>query len=333
MEIGREPRLGDVAERAGVSVATVSRVLNNRGYLSQTTRDRVSKAIEELDYRPNQVARSLLSQRTGTIGLIVPTVALPFYGEIAVGIENELAERGLRLLLCNSFGRADREREHLDLLVRNRVDGIISGAHNDPLPEYRTIRQPAVTIDRELAPHIPNVRAENERGGRLATEHLLSRGARRPAFLTSRSHERNLRERGYRAVLAEASIEPIILTADFHLPEPQRTQRVRDALDGHPDLDSVFATDDLLAASALEWAHDIGRRVPDDLRVVGFDGTLAMRRALPGLTTVQQPIAALCATAVDLLARRIDSSQRSGNESDEVPPVELPVTLIVGRTS
>ena len=95
----------------------------------------------------------------------------------------------------------------------------------------------------------------------------------------------------------------------------------------------MFATDDLLAASALEWAHDIGRRVPDDLRVVGFDGTLAMRRALPGLTTVQQPIAALCATAVDLLARRIDSSQRSGNESDEVPPVELPVTLIVGRTS
>ena len=95
MEAGREPRLGDVAERSGVSVATVSRVLNNRGYLSAATRERVSKAIEELDYRPNQVARSLLSQRTGTAGLIVPTVALPFYGEVAVGVGVQ-AEEGLQ---------------------------------------------------------------------------------------------------------------------------------------------------------------------------------------------------------------------------------------------
>lgn len=331
MEAGREPRLGDVAERAGVSVATVSRVLNNRGYLSQATRDRVSKAIEELDYRPNQVARSLLSQRTDTIGLIVPTVALPFYGEVAEGVENALAERGLRLLLCNSFGRADREREHLDLLVRNRVDGIISGAHNDPLPEYQGIRQAAVTIDRELAPHVPNVRADNEAGGRLATRHLLERGARRPALVTSRSHPRNLRERGYRAVLAEAGIEPHIITADFHTPEPQRTRIVHAALSDAVGVDAVFATDDLLAAAALEWATQHGRRVPEDLRVIGFDGTFAMRRALPGLSTIQQPIADICAKAVEILVGRIGGNAAVRHEP--VPAVELPVTLIQGRTT
>lgn len=334
MERSREPRLGDVAARAGVSVATVSRVLNNRGYLSQATRERVSRAIEELDYRPNQVARSLLSRRTGTVGLIVPTVALPFFGEVAAEVENELAERGLRLLVCNSFGRADRERAHLDLLVRNRVDGIISGAHNDPLSEYGTIRQPAVTIDRELAPHIPNVRAENEAGGRLATEHLLERGARRPVLLTSRSHERNLRERGYRAVLAEAGIEPVVVTAEFHTPEPERSQRVHAALDALAEVaDAVFATDDLLAATALEWAALRGRRVPDELRVIGFDGTATMRSALPGLTTVQQPIAAICRTAVALLAERMGAPDAAATSSDAPAAVELPVTLVVGRTT
>jgi len=335
MSSDREPKLGDVAALAGVSVATVSRVLNNRGYLSQATRDRVMRAIDELDYRPNQVARSLLRKRTGTVGLIVPTVALPFFGEVAVNVENELAERGLRLLLCNSLGKADRERELLDLLVRNRVDGIISGAHNDPLPEYDALRQPVVTVDRELAAHIPNVRADNESGGRLATRLLLDRGARRPALLTSRSHPRNLREHGYRAVLAEAGIDPVVLTVDFHTGEPERTRRVCAALDEVADIvDAVFCTDDLLACTALEWAHRRGRSVPDALRVIGFDGTGTMRMAQPGLTTIQQPIAGICARAVSLLVSQIESRERGEARADgPVAPEELPVVLLEGRTT
>lgn len=104
----------------------MSRVLNNRGYLSQRTKDRVAQAIEELNYRPNEVARALLGQRTKMIGVIVPTVALPFFGEVVVSLEHALEQHGYRLLLCNSLGRADLEREYLDLLISNRVDGIIS---------------------------------------------------------------------------------------------------------------------------------------------------------------------------------------------------------------
>lgn len=331
MEMGREPRLGDVAALAGVSTATVSRVLNNRGYLSQETRDRVGRAIAELNYRPNQVARSMLTQRTNTVGLIVPAVSLPFFGEVAVRIENELAAHGLRLLLCNSMGHADREREHLDLLMRSRVDGIISGAHNDDLPEYREIRQPVVTIDREMAPHIPNVRAANEEGGRLATRHLLERGSRRPALLTSRADQRNLRERGYRTVLADAGIEPLVLAVDFNTPEPERTSLVRKALRQHAgEFDAVFATDDLIAARAMEWAHSQGLRVPDDFRIVGFDGTEVMRLAWPALTTIRQPIDQICRVAVALLVERIDAGPAS---RQGVQPVDLPVSLIQGRTS
>ena len=330
----REPRLAEVAERAGVSLTTVSRVLNNRGYLSQATKDRVAKAIDELNYRPNQLARSLLGKRTHTVGLIVPTVALPFFGEVAAEIENTLADHGCHMLLCNSFGRADREREYLNLLVANRVDGIISAAHNGPLVEYAALRQPVVTIGRGLAADIPNVRAANEEAGRIATELLLRRGARRPALLTSRSHALNLRERGYREVLAEAGIDPLVLTADFHTPEPGRTRLVRAGPGAASEVvDGVFATDDLLAAAALDWAADRRRRVPDDLRVIGFDGTLAMRRALPQLTTIQQPIALICATAVSILSEQLDARERGEQLSAEpVPPIELPVTLIEGAT-
>jgi len=147
MSARREPTLADVAQVAGVSLTTVSRVLNNRGYLSQETKDRVAKAIAELNYRPNQVARALHGKSTHTIGVIVPTVALPFFGELAAEIENALADHGYRILVCNSMGRADRERDYLDLLVSHRVDGIISGGHNESLPEYHTVRTPPMTFN------------------------------------------------------------------------------------------------------------------------------------------------------------------------------------------
>lgn len=339
-----EPTLADVAREAGVSLTTVSRVLNNRGYLSQATKDKVAAAIQHLGYRPNQVARSLHGKSTQTIGLIVPTVALPFFGELAVEIENALAEHGYRILICNSMGRSDRERDYLDLLVGNRVDGIISGAHNEDLDEYHSIRMPLVTIDRTLSPRIPNVRCENEAGGRMATRRLLDAGARRPALLTSRSHPLNLRERGYRSVLEEAGIEPIVLEVPFHTPAQERPILVAECLDGAAEMiDAVFATDDLAAAEVIEWARQRDLEIPRDLRVIGFDGTGTVRRALPGLTTIRQPLDLLARKAVEILVEQIASprsTKRDGGgdplaDEDEAIAltVEFPVTLIEGWTA
>ncbi|MFZ1412592.1 MAG: LacI family DNA-binding transcriptional regulator [Micropruina sp.] len=332
---GREPTLADVAERAGISLTSVSRVLNNRGYLSQQLRDRVAAAVEELQYRPNQVARSLVDQRTRIVGVIMPSVAFPFFGEITAEIENALAGVGYRMMLCNSFGRADREREYLSLLAGNRVDGIISGAHNRAIPEYDTLRLPLVTIDRELAPAIPNVRAENETGGRLACETLLRRGCRRPGLLTSTSGPLNRREAGYRAALAEAGIEAHVSTVEFHTAEPERTRQIYAALDASPELDGVFATDDLLAATVLAWAQDRGVDVPGAFRIIGFDGTQAIRRALPGLSTIVQPIAALGARAVELLLDQIDARVRGEAPVTGGPvlPEEWPVSVFEGWTT
>ena len=342
MARSREPTLADVAKRAGVSVTTVSRVLNARGYLSQDAKDRVARAIEDLGYRPNQVARALHGKKTNTIGLIIPTVALPFFGELAVEVENALADGGYRILICNSLGRADREREYLNLLIGNRVDGIISGAHNEGLCEYESIRMPLVTIDRDLSPTIPNVRCDNRGAGRMATEKLLEAGARRPALLTSRTGIHNLREKGYRQVLQQAGIEPVVLTVDFNTPNSERPGLIREQLNlVADDVDAVFATDDLAAAQVMEWAAQRDLRIPDDFKVIGFDGTVAMQHALPALTTIQQPIANLARAAVDLLLNRIESATAVSSENkqqgepwkDLQAPSPMPVKLLPGRTA
>ena len=342
MESYREPTLADVAQAAGVSLTTVSRVLNNRGYLSQETRERVAEAIAQLNYRPHQIARALPGKSTHSIGLIVPTVALPFFGELTEHVEDFLADHGYRTLVCNSMGKADREREYLDLLVSHRVDGIISSAHNDGLADYSSIHLPVVSVDRDLSPTVPNVRCDNEAGGRLAAEHLLKRGARRPALLTSRTGIHNLREKGYRQVLQQAGIEPVVLTVDFNTPNAERPDLIRERLDlVADDIDAVFATDDLAAAQVVEWAAERDLRIPDDFKVVGFDGTIAMQHALPSLTTIQQPIAKLARAAADLLLNRIESmaSVASSEDHSGQPrtklrvPSPMEVRLLSGRTS
>lgn len=329
-----EPTIADVAAVAGVSPTTVSRVLNNRGYLSQATRQRVAAAMDELHYRPNQVARALHGKSTHSIGVIVPTVALPFFGELAADLEDALAEHGYRILVCSSMGRAEREREYLDLLVSHRVDGIICGAHNEHLPEYQDIRMPLVTVDRDLSPTVPNVRCDNRDGGRQVTAHLLDAGARRPLLLTSRSGPHNLREAGYREVLAEAGIEPAVLAIDFHTPDAERASRIRHYLTAHAgEVDAVFATDDLSAATVLSWAADEGVVVPEDFKVAGFDGTAALRRALPQLTTFRQPLRQIAAAAVEELVRLISAGSAGDNDGAAALVRELPGQLLVGRTT
>ena len=335
----REPTLADVAELAGVSLTTVSRVLNNRGYLSEKTKQNVADAIKTLGYRPNSLARALHGKRTQTVGLIVPAVSLPFFGELAVEVENALADAGYRILICNSMGRADREREYLSLLVGNRVDGIISGAHNEGLGEYDTIRMPLVTIDRELSPSIPNVRCANEEAGAMATRALIEGGCRHPLLLTSRSGPRNLREAGYRAEVTRAGLTPRVVTVPFDTPTPQRFAMVRDALDearASSPIDGVFATDDLAAAEVLEWARTRELSVPTDLSVIGFDGTETMRRALPHLATIRQPIAAIAQEAVTILLDQIEGKAPRPSSDEAGAPhaqtVEFPGTLIPGRS-
>ncbi len=321
------PKLQDVATRACVSVTTVSRVLNNRGYLSDEVRARVNAAIVELGYRPDGIARSLIGRKSGLVGMIVPTVADPFFGELVAAIENALAERGYKVLLCDCQENPEREAEYLDLLQANRVDGVITSTHNREVRGYDAAELPLVAVDRRIGPRVPIVRGDNAAGGRLATEHLLARGARRPLLVTATDHPGNDRARAYRDVVAAHGIEPRVRAYGYSTPADERRALIETWL-AETGADAVFATDDLTALMALEWAHKTGRRVPDDVRIVGYDGSAAVRLGMPGLTTVRQPIARLGARAAELIVDRIA-------DPDAPPAAEppLPVELRLGWTS
>ena len=184
-------KLTDVAKYAGVSPTTVSRVLNNRGYISEKTKNKVHEAIEALNYHPNSIARSLGGKSTGLIGLIFYDTSHPFFGELISKLETGLFERGYKSILCNSANSPDKERRYLDMLAANKVDGIISGTHNLNIEEYKKIQAPIVSFDRNLASNIPVIGSDNFDGGKKATNYLIDSGAKNIHLINSHPSSNN----------------------------------------------------------------------------------------------------------------------------------------------
>ena len=168
----------DVAKEAGVSVTTVSRVMNNRGYISEKTRKKVYDAIDKINYHPNELAKNLQQQKTNLIGLILPDISVNFYAEEAKYIEEELYNRGYKLMLCNAYNSSKRENEYINMLQRNKVDGIIIGSHTLEIEDYLKIDMPIVALDRYLGEDIPIVSADHIQGGILAANHLINCGCK-----------------------------------------------------------------------------------------------------------------------------------------------------------
>jgi LacI family sucrose operon transcriptional repressor len=318
------PTIKDVAERAGISVATVSRVLNNRGYLSAGIKKKVADAMESLDYNPNDLARSLQKRKSWLIGLIVPSAAHPFFGEIARYMETFAWEQGYKVLLCNSLHESDKEREYIKMLKRSQVDGIIMGSHSLDTADYTKLQFPIVSLDRELSPAIPFICCDNWQGGELAARLLIAKGCRELIHISGSLQIpmlSNKRTEAFIAVCKEAGVS-------FHCYElPDQTivdfdieTEIRRILENHPHCDGVFATSDLTAAAVICVAGKTGKRVPVDLKIIGFDGILTGRFLNPSLTTICQPTETICLYAVEFLVRMIDGEKVP---SKTVLPVEL----------
>lgn len=316
----------DVASHAGVSVATVSRVINNKGYLSDAVKEKVRAAMAALDYQPNELARSLHSQRSRILGLIVPAVSHPFFGDVAQRIEQCAYELGYKLLLCNSLQNQHKEREYIDMLKRSQVDGIIMGSHVLAADDYIGLTLPVISLDRQLSDTIPFVCCDNLQGGVLATRHLIERGCKKLLHISGSLDVKMLSNRRTDAFI-ETCREAGIPHHTYELPDVavvafSEEAFVRELLLRHADCDGVFATSDMTASVVIQEARRLGRRVPEDLKVVGFDGTLIADVATPAITTVAQPMDALCRYAVEYLLRMI--------EGEAVPTQNiLPVTLRV----
>ncbi|MRX72798.1 LacI family DNA-binding transcriptional regulator [Bacillus lacus] len=316
------PNIQDVAKAAGVSPTTVSRVLNNRGYISEQTREKVYKAMKEIQYIPNDLARSLFHKRTYIIGLIVPNTSNPFFGELTFHIENVCESLGYKLLLCNSQNRIDKEQKYLEMLIGNQVDGVIAVTYNRGVLNSAKKELPIVSIDHYLSDTIPVVGSDNYEGGKSATELLIQKGCKTIIHINGPKDLRTpaaLRRKAYEDVMIKNMLDPIIY--EFSTNEDP-APIVRRMFWDYPDVDGMFASDDLLAAMFMNEAKRQGKQIPEDIKVIGYDGTETTSKLLPELSTIKQPIYEIGKTAIDRLVKRING-ETDNLSSEFILPIEL----------
>jgi LacI family sucrose operon transcriptional repressor len=323
------PKINDVAARAGVTVTTVSRFLNKRGYMSEATRGNIERAMAELGYVPNEIARSLYRRKSNIIGLIIPTVSHPFFGELTSSIEMYAYEAGYRILLCNSRMDRDKEKGYIEMLKRNKVDGIIMASHTLEVDEYRNLSMPMVTMDRKIGDDIPYVTSDNYTGGRLATRHLLDRGCRKLAYFSGNLSLDLLANKRCEAFLAEAEasgVESVVIQTGLDVFDfSQYKTLVNELFEKHSDVDGVFVSD-IEAGHVLQACKRLGKHVPQDVKVVGYDDVSIASLLVPCLTTVHQPIQEMAKKAVDILIAE------TAGDPVQVANV-LPVSLVERESS
>ena len=308
----------DVAKRAGVSVATVSRVLNDKKNISAKTKEKVLSAITELDYQPNELARSLFHQRTFIIGVIIPDIGHPYYSKLTCEIELALYDLGYKIMLCSTDLVPSREKEYIDMLRRHKVDGIIICTHsldvarNLDEQEYLKLSMPLISINRIIGSSVVTVYSDHRKGGILAAEKLLQNGCRHILQISGRrlvaSHSDD-RHDAFSQLVGQSSASLI----DYRLERDTFSfddylRHAHGLLETYPQVDGVFATD-LIAAAFVHEAHILGRRIPQDMRIIGIDGTIIAKVVYPPLTCVRQDMKRLAAESVRALMSQIHKEE------------------------
>ncbi len=327
----------DVALRAGVSVTTVSHVVNDTRHVSPKGRERVEQAIRELGYVPSAVARSLKSNTTSTLGMLIPNSSNPYFAEIVRVVEDRCFGAGYTLVLCNTDDEPRRQSVYLQVLAERRIDGLIvvsTGDDDSLVTQLHGLRIPTVLVDREIAdPACDLVETAHMQGGLLAVRHLLSLGHRRIACIGGPAGVNPSEQRieGWRLALAEAGGAPgadaLLWRGGFTSQGGYEAMHAILRTDDPPS--AVFVCNDLMAIGALRAAHESGVRVPDEISVVGFDDIELSAYTSPPLTTVAQPKERIGALAVDMLLERVGGRRRDARKVVLQP--ELRVRASTGR--
>ncbi len=303
----------EVAEYAQVSVATVSRVVNNSGYVSDDLRERVQEAMQTLNYKPSALARSLRRQETLTIGVLLPQLDQPFFSTLTFAIEKTLFDRGYRTLICSSEESDAREASYIDMLLRQRVDGVIvvpTGRSAENIAHLVEARVPVVLVDRDI-PDLPinRVLVDNRQGAHDAMMHLLQQGHRNIALIGGPPYSESMLKRAEGAYQAfvemQVDYDPDLVVMGT-LPQFElgyKTARTLLQLPKPPT--AIFAFNDVIAIGAMHAAAELGLHLPADLSVIGYDDIPLARYIIPELTTVAQPIYQIGEHAAEMLLRRL----------------------------
>jgi LacI family transcriptional regulator len=325
------PTISDIARMADVSTTTVSHVLNHTRPVSKALRARVVAAIQELDYKPNAMARGLRMQNSKTLGLIIPDNSNPFFSEIALGAEDCAFRHGYSIVLCNSRHDLARELTYITQLTSYPVDGLVLCAvsvSTEHINESADLAGPMTIIDRKLQNVDADViLADHQQGARLAVGHLVELGHRRIAIITGPLDLAPAKDRldGYRSVLHQAEIpiyDEYIVEGDFQVGSGREMAGRLLTLE-HPPT-AIFASNDMMAIGALHTAKKLGVHVPEDLSLVGFDNIFLSSLVDPALTSVAQPAYRLGELAVEKLISRI-----TGEETATYSEICLPTELVV----
>jgi len=320
--------MADVAREVGVSMMTVSRVINDKDDVSPATRQRVLEAIERLGYRPSGIARGLATHHTGTLGLVIPDVANPFFAEVARGVEQIAYAEGYNVFLCNTDEDPERELDVLGSLEEKRVDGIVlcsSRLDSVDLQLLVNANPAVVLINRRVdggERSAAAVLVDDVLGGQLTAGHLLSRGHRAMGFLSGPVESRSGQGRveGYRQALVAHHIpyRPEWVAACAPVAHAGAAA-ARQLLTAHRDLTALLCYNDLVAVGALRACAELGLRVPEDLAIVGFDDIPLAALVAPALTTCRVPRHELGTRAVELLLARIREETATEQEIVLVP--------------
>ncbi len=326
----------DVAKAANVSIATVSKVINNSGNISEKTRKKVKQVMKDLDYYPNMLASALMGKQTKTIGLMIPDLANPFFSELARKIEDRGHELGYNLVICNTDYDSDKENKYLLLLKQKRVDGFVlaSGFENfDRVEDLIKEEFPVVIVARDFPMFSVNaVAIDDYMGGYIAANHLIESGHRNIGVVARDLWSNRERLRGFCYALEENGLklnkhfEFVQDTHDINHIEAGR-QMTKKYLTKEDRPTAIFACNDLLAAGIIQEAKELGFQIPEDLSVVGFDNTSIATVIDPPLTTVAQPIEGMGREVMDLMVSIISG------EKEETSRVILLPTLVKRQTT
>lgn len=313
----------DVAQRVGVSVSTVSRVLNHSSYVSPETEQLVLKAIEELHFAPSQIARGFVNKKTSTIGLIIPDVSNPFFSDVARGVEDFAIGDGFATILCNSDWRSERESMYLDLLRGRWVEGvIIVGSRSSAGDLARAVGSvPYVLVERLMVGSGPSVWTDNRRGGALATSHLYEMGCRTFAHISGPPDSPSATERrkGFLDVMRRESVTSYeVFEGDYRVQSGLEIGQRIFASGKAPD--GIFAANDLMAIGVMQAAAQAGVRIPEDVAVVGYDNIATADYTSPSLTTIDQPGYEMGRVAFSILLKRLRDPHAATDEQIEFEP-------------
>jgi len=295
----------DVAKYANVSVATVSRVMNNKGYVYEGTKQSVLDAIKELGFEPNQLARSLTNHRSGMIGIIVPHLGTNFYGGLIDGIEKAALKYNYKTMICNTQDDSTREKEYIRIIDQYNIEGLIVASNCHYTEELLKLNLPIVSVDHDLDPSIPSIASNNYNGGRQAGLKFRLSGAknilllRGPSFLLTSIERTN----GFLSAFDEDD-QVNIKMLDSDLIEPY-TKEITQYLENN-EVDAIFAFSDTLALVALGIAQKLGKKVPEDIQIIGFDDAPFAKWTNPAISTISQSIDYIGLLALETLNKIIN---------------------------